>query len=94
MSGELCVYTVEHRATHPGLSATVQYGVIAQEFQQVYSDFVTTNSEGWLTMNVSPLTFVNTAAIQDLKEESDAKIEELQKQLDSLMQRMNALEAK
>ena len=48
-----CRYTAAYRAANPGLPAAEQYGVIAQEFQQVFPDFVETNSAGYLTVNPS-----------------------------------------
>lgn len=92
-------YTDEYLASHPGLLTTKQFGVIAQEFQDVFPDMVTTNDDGYLVVNTSPLVFVNTAAIQELRKESDAKVKALQEEnrdlkarLDELSLRLRALE--
>src|SRR5262249_15286523 len=68
-------YTAKNLAEHPGLPATKQFGVIAQEYQKVFPDFVSTNSAGYLTVDSSPLTFHNTAAIQELA----ARLEKLER---------------
>jgi hypothetical protein len=83
------LYTPEYRAGHPGLPSAPQFGVLAQDFQQVFPDFVETNSAGYLTINPSPLTFVNTAAIQDLNrklEEQKAANTDLKARLEKLEQ--------
>ena len=80
-------YTEAYCAANPGLPAAEQYGVIAQEFQQVFPDFVETNSTGYLMVNPTPLTFVNTAAIKELNqklEEQKAENAELKKSVAEL----------
>lgn len=91
-------YSDAHRARHPGVAATEQFGIVAQEFANVFPDFVSTNADGYLTVNTSPLTFFNTAAIRELHaqlKEKDAEIEALKQKaarVDDLQKRLGALE--
>lgn len=88
-------YSEEYLAANSGLPAAKQFGVIAQEYQQVFPNFVSTNSDGYLTVNTSPMLFVNTAAIQELESEV-ARLQiqnaEQQKLLLDLRTRLEVLE--
>lgn len=81
-------YDADYRAANPGLPAAMQYGLIAQEYQQVFPGFVSTNRSGYLAIDPSPLTFANTAAIQDLKK----LLEEQKTENAALKARLEALE--
>jgi len=87
-------YTAENRAQSPGLPGTRQFGIIAQEYQKVFPDSVSTNSAGYLTVDPSPLTFYNTAAIRELASRLE-KLEARETHLAALEQkaaRVGALE--
>lgn len=81
-------YIHDHRTANPGLPAAQQFGIVAQDYQQVFPDFVHTNSDGYLTVDTSPLNFVNTAAIKDMAKENA----ELKAEIDALKARLDALE--
>jgi hypothetical protein len=59
-------YTEEYVRTHPGATERERLGVIAQEFQKVFPEYVSEDKDGFLSVDVSPMTFYNTAAIQEL----------------------------
>lgn len=88
-------YAPAHRAANPGIPDTQQYGVIAQEFAKVFPDFVSTNRDGFLSVNTSPLIFANTAAIQELHAQvksRDVRIQTLESQVAALQKNLAALE--
>ncbi|MCC7375817.1 MAG: tail fiber domain-containing protein [Verrucomicrobiales bacterium] len=89
-------YSDAHRAANPGTPSTKQYGVVAQEFAKVFPDFVSTNQDGFLSVNSSPLVFANTAAIQELHTQvknRDARIHQLESRVDELQQDVTRLKA-
>ncbi|HCN75592.1 MAG TPA: hypothetical protein DIT13_00180 [Verrucomicrobiales bacterium] len=93
-------YTAERLAKMPGSVDKEHYGVIAQEYQKLFPQFVTTGADGYLSVQSDPLIFVATAAIKELnaKHDSaiaakDAEIAALKKQLSSIDARLARLEA-
>lgn len=89
-------YSAAHRAANPGTPSTQQYGVVAQEFAKVFPDFVSTNQDGFLSVNSSPLVFANTAAIQELHtqvKDRDDRIHQLESRVDELQQDVTRLKA-
>lgn len=94
-------YTAEHRAKRGGQPDKEHYGIIAQEYQKLFPDFVTTGSDGYLSVQSDPLIFVATAAIKELRVQNeaalvakDAEIAALKKELAANHARDNALEAR
>ena len=99
-------YTENYLRAHPGAADQQYFGVVAQEFQEVFPDFVKTGPDGFLSVDVSPLTFYNATAIRELdqkfetavakqKEEAAAKddrIESLERSNRDLQERLAALE--
>jgi hypothetical protein len=86
-------YDESYRAANPSLAASTQYGVIAQEYQQVFPSFVSTNKEGYLAIDPSPLTFVNTAAIQDLHRKLEETRGELTRKVKAQEEELTELRA-
>ncbi|MCC7377403.1 MAG: tail fiber domain-containing protein [Verrucomicrobiales bacterium] len=87
-------YSAEHRAKNPGIPATTQYGVVAQEFAEVFPDFVTSDKDGFLSVNSSPLVFANTAAIRELHAQvatRDARIQALESRNEELQNELSRL---
>ncbi len=73
------------------------FGVVAQEFQQVFPDFVDVGTDGILSVRMDPIPIVTAAAVQEL----DAKVKgmatenaALKEQVSQLEARLRALEAK
>lgn len=74
----------------PSSSDNLQYGFIAQEVEKIFPDLVTTDSNGYKTMNYIGVIPVLTEAVKELKKEN----EELKSTLESLLKRVEALENK
>jgi trimeric autotransporter adhesin len=99
-------YREDYLRAHPGATDEPHFGVVAQEYQEVFPDFVQTGVDGLLSVDVSPITFYNAAAIHELnqkfetalarqKEDSeakDAKIGNLEHANRDLQERLAALE--
>lgn len=67
----------------PGL----KYGFVAQEMQQVTPEFITEDPDGYLWYNPSGFEAILTAAIQELKTETEqqqVQIEQLEKELEEM----------
>jgi hypothetical protein len=91
------VYTDAYKSKNPGLPNARQFSIVAQEYQQIFPDFVTTNNAGYLTVDVSPLTFFNTAAIKELNaklNEKDAQIQDLKQSVADLKKLVQSLAEK
>ena len=89
-------YSPEYRAQAPGTRDIEQFGVVAQDFAKVFTDFVSTNADGFMDVNVSPLVFFNTAAIRELHEQArakDAEISALQASVAELREAVRKLSA-
>ena len=56
------------------------YGLIAQDVEQVFPDLVTTNEDGYKTVNYSKLPLIAIQAIRELEERNQS----LQRQIDAL----------
>jgi len=74
----------------PSSSDNLQYGFIAQEVEKIFPDLVTTDSNGYKTMNYIGVIPVLTEAVKELKKEN----EELKSTLEDLLKRVEALENK
>lgn len=74
----------------PSADRKLQYGFIAQEVEKVFPELVTTDSEGFKSMNYIGIIPVLTEAVKELKKEND----ELKSTLEDLMKRIEALEKK
>jgi|GEM_PF-1703757 len=61
-----------------------QIGLIAQEVEKIIPEVVTTDKEGYKSLSYDKLTAVLINALEDLKMESDSKIDLLKKENDSL----------
>jgi hypothetical protein len=61
-----------------------EIGVIAQEIEKQYPELVTTDDNGTKYVNYNGLAAVAIQAIKELKEEKDAEIEELRKEVGEL----------
>jgi hypothetical protein len=88
-------YTAEHLAKMPGSVDKEHYGIIAQEYQKIFPQFVTTGKDGYLSVQSDPLIFVATAAIKELHAAlaaKDAEIAALKKKLADNAARDKALE--
>jgi len=96
-------YTDEYRTRHPSIEDRAYINVIAQEFAEVFPNYVKgsgetlSSGEEILQVDPYPLTIYSAAAIQELHDrmkEKDARIAELQAQLDGLGSRLQRLEAR
>lgn len=80
-------YTEDYLHEHPGCADKERFGIVAQEFQEVFPDYVSRDKEGNLSVDVSPITFYNTAATRELNQElvkKETKITELKLRLERL----------
>jgi hypothetical protein len=88
-------WSAKRQERESGLSKAEQFSVIAQEFAEVFPSFVSTNADGYLTVNPSPLMFFNTAAIRELHQrvkEKDGELSALKSANAQLEQRLAKLE--
>ena len=80
-------YNEDYVREHPGMPDQPRAGFVAQEFADVFPDYVTRTPDGYLSLDVSPVTFHNTAAIQELNqklEQKETEITELEARLEKL----------
>jgi hypothetical protein len=99
-------YTDDYLREHPGCTDKERFGIVAQEFQEVFPDYVTKDKDGILSVDVSPVTFYNTAAIRELNqkleftlaaqkkaaESKDGAIQKLEQSNQDLRRRLDRLE--
>jgi hypothetical protein len=99
-------YTDDYLREHPGCTDNERLGIVAQEFQEVFPDYVTKDKDGILSVDVSPITFYNTAAIRELNqkleftlaaqkkaaEAKDGAIQKLEQSNQDLRRRLDRLE--
>lgn len=86
-------YTEEYRSSHPGVEDRRYMNVIAQEFQEVFPDYVQdsgeklSNGDGILQVDPFPLTIYAAAGVQELHKlvrDRDNQIEKLEARLAAL----------
>ena len=77
-------YTAEHLGRMSEARDIEHYGVIAQEFQHLFPEFVATGPDGYLSVKSDPIVYVATAAIKEL----NAKHEAAMKQKDGELARL------
>ena len=96
-------YTDEYRAQHPSIENRSYLNVIAQEFQQVFPEAVTSsgeklpNGDAILQVDTYPLTIYSAAAIQELNQklnERDEEIQALKQSVTDLKQMVQSLAEK
>jgi hypothetical protein len=96
-------YTDEYRAQHPSLEDRAYANVVAQEFQEVFPDYVKAGSDTLadgseiLQVDTSPLIVYSAAAVQELSQQvkaRDARIAELERRLEKLEQLVNSVVAR
>jgi hypothetical protein len=90
-------YNADFLAKRPGAADTEHYGVVAQEFQQVFPDYVDTDKDGMLSVRMDPIPIVTAAAVQELDaklQDRDAALTRLQEENATLQKRLTDLEAK
>ncbi|MGH7244852.1 MAG: tail fiber domain-containing protein [Phycisphaerales bacterium] len=71
-----------------------QLGVMAQDVQQVFPDWVSTDNEGKLMVTERATTALMVEALRDLRTEKDAQIEAQRKEIDTLRATNAALETR
>ena len=95
-------YTDEYRAAHPNIADRRYMNVIAQEFQEVFPEYVKDggdtlpDGERILQVDAYPLTVYSAAAVQELHamvKEKNAEIATQQKQIAELTDRLERIEA-
>lgn len=74
----------------PSADKKLQYGFIAQEVEKIFPELVTTDSEGFKSLNYIGIVPVLTEAVKELKAEND----ELKSTINDLVKRIEALEKK
>lgn len=67
------------------------YGIIAQQAQQYLPELINTDSEGYLMVDKSAMTYVNMHAIQQLNTKVDYEITQLKAQIASLQDELAQL---
>jgi len=91
-------YTDDYRAAHPASIDRTYHNVIAQEFKEIFPDYVKNsgeklpNGDEILQVDTYPLTIYSVAAIQELKREKDTEIQQLKSENADLKKRLEALE--
>jgi hypothetical protein len=96
-------YSEEFLAAHPDVEDIEYFNVIAQEFAEVFPEYVTPTAEGILQVDTYPALIHAIAAIQELAQENDAlaeadsakeaRIAELEEQGRELRARVEQLES-
>lgn len=81
---------IEHKHMLKG----TQLGVMAQDVQQVFPDWISTDNEGKLMVTERATTALMVEALRDLRSEKDAQIEAQKKEIESLRARLEAIEAR
>ena len=79
-------YTEDYVRAHPATTDQEQVGFVAQEFEAVFPKSVSRGADGYLSVDVSPVTFHNTAAIRELNQKLEATVKEKDAELQSLKQ--------
>jgi len=69
-----------------------QLGVMAQDVQQVFPDWISTDGDGKLMVTERATTALMVEALRDLRAEKDAQIETQRKEIESLRSRLEAIE--
>ena len=90
-------YNADFLAKSSGTPDYERFGVVAQEFQKVFPDFVDTNADGMLSVRMDPIPIVTAAAVQELDaadKQRDATVANLQAENVALKKRLTDLEAK
>jgi hypothetical protein len=90
-------YNADFLAKMHGTPDTERYGVVAQDFQKVFPDFVDAGADGMLSVRMDPIPIVTAAAVQELNakvNERDARIEALEKENRALEQKDKTIEAR
>jgi len=88
-------YTEEYEREHPACADQERFGVVAQEFREVFPEYVSEDKNGLLSVDISPITFYNTAALHELHEQlkhKEAQLQRLEKQNENWLQRLEKLE--
>lgn len=70
---------------------TNYYGIIAQQAQQYLPELINTDSEGYLMVDKSAMTYVNMHAIQQLDSKVDNKVEQLEAKIANLQDELSQL---
>jgi hypothetical protein len=71
-----------------------QIGLVAQEVETVFPDWVAVNADGYKTVNIRGFEALAVQALRELREEKDAEIASLKKQLAEQAAREKAIEAR
>ena len=66
-------------------------GLIAQELEKVFPEWVDKDKDGYKTINTEELPFVLIEAVKELKQEKDAQVQEQQSRINKLEQQLEAL---
>jgi hypothetical protein len=80
------MYTPEYLAKHPEIKDIEHYGFIAQDFQEVFPESISTGADGFLQVNASNVIPYMTKAIQELLakfENHDTRIKDLEDRIAS-----------
>ena len=64
------------------------YGIIAQQAQQYLPELINTDSEGYLMVDKSAMTYVNMHAIQQLNSKLDKELAQLKEQVATLQKEL------
>lgn len=89
-------YTNKFRTEHPSIRDHDYFNYIAQEFQEVFPDWVESDARGLLQIDSYPASIYSVAAIQELDDlllGKDREILEMRQKHEELTQRVRVLEA-
>ena len=85
-------YTDEYRAAHPSIEDKAYYNVIAQEFAEVFPEYVQRSGEGdILQVDTYPALIHAIAAIRELRAEKDEELAALRAAAKTLADELEAL---
>ena len=89
-------YNADFLAKSGGTPDYERFGVVAQEFQKVFPDFVDTDKDGLLSVRMDPIPIVTAAAVQELDaadKQRDATVADLQAENTALKKQIAQLQA-
>ena len=90
--GRIRIWSEEKAEIRKEKSGTYK-GLIAQQLEEVFPEWVSEDEDGYKIINTEELPFVLIEAVKELKQEKDAEIETLHSTVDKLQRQVEELSA-